>query len=163
MDVCYHASHLLIGLSFSPQVPDYEVRTETPQGRRYFFFRDIELAELNFGERNGTVVRVSFSCPLGLHGSKLAAGVFPPISQSLKMSCEGKAASKELYSRVSREFWRLWGKYKVGKAEYCVQVHPYSTSIFRDCPERGRKVATKKQSEGLIMEVICMRMPSLRR
>ncbi len=77
------------------------------------------------------------------------AGIFFPVYQSLKKSCEGKTASKDLYSRESRELWRPWGKHKVGKAKYCVYSHPYSTSIFRGCLECGRKVEPKKQSEAV--------------
>ncbi len=71
VDICYHASQHLIILSSDPQVLDYEVRTDTPQGRRYSFFRDVEVVELNFDERYGIVVRVSFSCPPGLRGRHL--------------------------------------------------------------------------------------------
>ncbi len=71
VDICYHASQRLIGLPSKPSVPDYEVRTDTPQGRRYSLFRDVEVVELNFEERNGIVVRVSFSCPPGLRGRNL--------------------------------------------------------------------------------------------
>ncbi len=72
------------------------------------------------------------------------SGVFVPIYQSLKKSYEGKPASKELYSRESREFWRLWGR-----SSTALYGHPYSTSIFPGCPECGRKVETKKQSEAV--------------
>ena len=76
------------------------------------------------------------------------AGIFVPFYQSLnKKIREGGYPTKDLYNRADREFWRLWGRYKVGHIKYCRYDHPYSTSIFPDCPECGREVERKKQRE----------------
>ena len=66
IDICYHASQLQEQLSSDPPIYEYDERKETPQGRRYSLFRDVEIVELNFDDRNGIVVRVSFSCPPSL-------------------------------------------------------------------------------------------------
>lgn len=75
------------------------------------------------------------------------AGIFFPFYQSLnKRIREGRYPTKDLYNRENREFWMLWGKYQVGLVKYCQYGHPYSTSIFPDCPECGREVE-RRQSE----------------
>lgn len=66
IDICYHASQLHKHLSSNPPIYEYDEQTETPQGRRYSLFRDVEIVEINFDERNGIMVRVSFSCPSSL-------------------------------------------------------------------------------------------------
>lgn len=77
-----------------------------------------------------------------------SAGIFLPFYQSLnKRIREGRYPTKDLYNRENREFWRLWGRYKVGHIKYCRYGHPYSTSIFPDCPECGREVERRRQSE----------------
>lgn len=75
------------------------------------------------------------------------AGIFLPFYQSLnKRIREGRHPTKDLYNRDNREFWRLWGRYGLGLIKYCRYGHPYSTSIFPDCPECGREVE-KTQGE----------------
>lgn len=71
IDICYHASQRLVTSTSEPYLTDYEVRSETPQGRRYSLFRDVEIVEINFEERNGILVRLSFSCPPALRGRHL--------------------------------------------------------------------------------------------
>lgn len=71
IDICYHASQRLVVSTSQAQLSDYEVRSETPQGRRYSLFRDVEIVELNFEELSGIVVRLSFSCPPALRGRQL--------------------------------------------------------------------------------------------
>ncbi|MCJ1462198.1 hypothetical protein MMC07_000798 [Pseudocyphellaria aurata] len=71
IDICYHATQRLVTSTSQPQLSDYEVRSETPQGRRYSLFQDVEIVELDFEERNGIVVRLSFSCPPALRGRRL--------------------------------------------------------------------------------------------
>lgn len=75
------------------------------------------------------------------------AGIFLPFYESLnKRIREGRYPTKELYNRENKEFWMLWGKYGLGLIKYCRYGHPYSTSIFPDCPECGREVE-RKESE----------------
>ncbi|MCJ1426299.1 hypothetical protein MMC29_004202 [Sticta canariensis] len=71
IDICYHASQRLVTSPSQPEVFDYEVRSETPQGRRYSLFQDVEIVELYFDERKGIIVRLSFSCPPALRGRHL--------------------------------------------------------------------------------------------
>lgn len=73
IDICYHASQRLIGLSSQSPTINYNPQVETPQGRRYSLFRDVEVFELSFEERRGLSVRASFSCPPELRGPKLRA------------------------------------------------------------------------------------------
>lgn len=75
--MCYHASQRLVTSSSQSKVFDYEVRSETPQGRRYSLFQDVEIVELHFDEHNGIVVCLSFSCPPALRGRHLPlSGLF---------------------------------------------------------------------------------------
>lgn len=77
------------------------------------------------------------------------AGIFSAVYQSLnKRIREGRYPSKELYNRENKEFWMRWGKYGLGLMTYCQYGHPYSTSIFPDCPECGREVE-RKQTEAV--------------
>lgn len=71
IDITYHATQRLVTSTSQSQLSDYEVRSETPQGRRYSLFQDVEIVELDFEERNGIVVRLSFSCPPTLRGRRL--------------------------------------------------------------------------------------------
>lgn len=71
IDICYHASQRLVKLQSTSQVPNYEYSAETPQGRRYSMFRDVEFVELSFEEHRGIVARMSFSCPAALRGRNL--------------------------------------------------------------------------------------------
>ena len=71
IDICYHASQRLVTSSKQHPLSDYEVQSETPQGRRYSLFHDVEIVELDFQEHNGIVLRLSFSCPPALRGMQL--------------------------------------------------------------------------------------------
>lgn len=73
IDICYHASQRLVALTSEPQLDDYDDRNETPNGNQYFMFRNVEFEELQFHERKGIEIRVSFSCPAELRGLTLGS------------------------------------------------------------------------------------------
>ena len=79
-----------------------------------------------------------------------SAGIFLPFYQFLnKRICEGRHLIKDLYNKENKEFWRLWGRYKLGHIKYCRYNHPYSTSIFTDCPECGREVERRPSEKNM--------------
>lgn len=72
IDICYHASQCLISISSEPLMSDYDTRRKTPIGNQYSLFRDITFTHSQH-EPKGTMIDVSFSCPLNLREKNLYA------------------------------------------------------------------------------------------
>lgn len=72
IDICYHASQCLISISSEPFMSDYDTRKKTPIGNQYSLFQDITFTHSQH-EPKGTMIDVSFSCPLNLREKNLYA------------------------------------------------------------------------------------------
>ena len=73
IDCCYHASQQLFRFVMEPEVTDYDDRLTTPRGCKYSLFRYVGFEELTFHYQRGITLRLSFTCPRTLRGTRLGA------------------------------------------------------------------------------------------
>lgn len=76
-DCTYEAAQKLVATDIPPM--DYNPVQETSLGYRHRLYWDVAFEELLFDKYNGLMIRVSYSCPKGLRGSKMhGSGRFEP-------------------------------------------------------------------------------------
>ena len=73
IDCCYHASQQLSQMEKQTHFADYDERQRTPKGSHYSLFNDIAFEEVLFHDLKGVMMRVSFACPHGLRGRRMAS------------------------------------------------------------------------------------------
>ena len=77
IDLCYHAMQHLLRSKREDQFINYQYGLETPRCNRYSLLRNVAFEELCFHETKGTIVRLSYDCPMALQGNKIhRSGLF---------------------------------------------------------------------------------------
>lgn len=68
------------------------------------------------------------------------AGILKSSLELVKKYWHGEKTTAELWTPEARVFWEKWGRFHTGSLVYCEHGHPYTTALFRGCPECGRFV-----------------------
>ncbi|KAI4195063.1 MAG: hypothetical protein LQ346_003535 [Caloplaca aetnensis] len=68
------------------------------------------------------------------------AGLLKSSLESVKKYWHGEKNMAELWTPEARVFWEKWGRFRTGSLVYCEHGHPYTTALYRGCPECGRFV-----------------------
>ncbi|KAL8907318.1 MAG: hypothetical protein Q9207_001495 [Kuettlingeria erythrocarpa] len=68
------------------------------------------------------------------------AGLLRSSLESVKGYWHGEKNVAELWTPEARVFWEKLGRFGTGSLVYCEHGHPYTTGLYRGCPECGRFV-----------------------